>query len=128
MRVRRLAAWAALPLAVTLGLTACGSGGGSGGAGNPDAAVRIEIAEPQHLVPTNTNETSGSQVLSALFSPLVDYDEANKPHEVAADSVTTSDNKVWTIKLKPGYTFHNGEKVTADNYIDAWNYGAYAPN
>ena len=128
MRVRRLAAWTALPLAVTLGLVACGSGGGSGGKSDPNAAVRIEIAEPQHLVPTNTTETSGSQVLSALFSPLVDYDAANKPYEVAAESVTSSDNKVWTIKLKPGYTFHNGEPVTADNYIDAWNYGAYAPD
>ncbi|WP_432900530.1 peptide ABC transporter substrate-binding protein [Micromonospora matsumotoense] len=129
MRVRRLAAWTALPLAVTLGLAACGSGGGSGtGQSDPNAAVRIEIAEPQHLVPTNTNETSGSQVLAALFSPLVDYDEANKPHEVAAESVTSSDNKVWTVKLKDGYTFHNGEKVTADNYLDAWNYGAYAPH
>ncbi|MFI7573420.1 ABC transporter substrate-binding protein [Micromonospora sp. NPDC049497] len=129
MRVRRLAAWTALPLAVTLGLVACGSGGGSGsGESDPNAAVRIEIAEPQHLVPTNTNETSGSQVLAALFSPLVDYDEANKAYEVAAESVTSSDNTVWTIKLKDGYTFHNGEKVTADNYIDAWNYGAYAPN
>ncbi|MEV1143707.1 ABC transporter substrate-binding protein [Micromonospora sp. NPDC049799] len=129
MRVRRLAAWTALPLAVTLGLVACGSGGGSGsGESDPNAAVRIEIAEPQHLVPTNTNETSGSQVLSALFSPLVDYDDANKAVEQAAESVTSSDNTVWTIKLKDGYTFHNGEKVTAENYIDAWNYGAYAPN
>ena len=129
MRVRRLAAWTALPLAVTLGLVACGSGGdGGSGGSNPNAAVRIEIAEPQHLVPTNTNETSGSQVLAALFSPLVDYDEANKAYEVAAESVTSEDHKTWTIKLKDGYTFHNGEKVTADNYIDAWNYGAYAPN
>ncbi|MEH1012270.1 ABC transporter substrate-binding protein [Micromonospora sp. CPCC 206060] len=128
MQVRRLAAWAALPLAVTLGLAACGGSGGGAGESNPDAAVRIEIAEPQHLVPTNTNETSGSQVLAALFSPLVDYDAENKPYEVAAESVTSSDNTTWTIKLKPGYTFHNGEAVTADNYLDAWNYGAYGPN
>ncbi|GIJ23121.1 peptide ABC transporter substrate-binding protein [Micromonospora lutea] len=129
MRVRRLAAWTALPLAVTLGLVACGSGGdGGSGESDPNAAVRIEIAEPQHLVPTNTNETSGSQVLAALFSPLVDYDEAHKPYEVAAESITSEDNTTWTIKLKDGYTFHNGEAVTADSYIDAWNYGAYAPN
>ncbi|MFV2099971.1 peptide ABC transporter substrate-binding protein [Micromonospora sp. LOL_024] len=129
MRVRRLAAWTALPLAVTLGLAACGSGGdGGSGESDPNAAVRIEIAEPQHLVPTNTNETSGSQVLAALFSPLVDYDEAHKPYEVAAESITSKDNTTWTITLKDGYTFHNGEDVTADNYIDAWNFGAYAPN
>lgn len=129
MQVRRLAAWTALPLAVTLGLTACG-GGGTGGSGesNPNAVVRIEIAEPQHLIPTNTSETSGSQVLAALFSPLVDFDVQNKPVEVAAESVESTDNKAWTIKLKDGYTFHNGEKVTVDNYIDAWNYGAYGPN
>ncbi|MFC4018142.1 ABC transporter substrate-binding protein [Micromonospora sp. GCM10011542] len=129
MRVRRLAAWTALPLAVTLGLAACGSGGGSGsGSSDPNAAVSIQIAEPQHLVPTNTTETSGAQVLAGLFSPLVDYDAQNKPYEVAAQSVTSSDNKVWTIKLKDGFTFHNGEKVTSEDYINAWNYGAYAPN
>ncbi len=129
MQVRRLAAWTALPLAAALGLTACGSGGdGGSGESNPNAVVRIEIAEPQHLIPTNTAETSGSQVLSALFSPLVDFDTEHKPVEDAAESVTSTDNKVWTIKLKDGYTFHNGEKVTSDNYINAWNYGAYGPN
>ena len=46
----------------------------------------------------------------------------------AAESITSTDNKTWTIKLKDGYTFHNGEKVTADSYINAWNYGAYGPN
>ncbi|MER7890439.1 ABC transporter substrate-binding protein [Micromonospora sp. NPDC094482] len=129
MRVRRLAAWTALPLAVTLGLAACGSGGdGGSGSGGSGSAVSIQIGEPQHLVPTNTTETSGSQVLAGLFSPLVDYDAQNKPYEVAAESVTSTDNKVWTIKLKDGFTFHNGEKVTSEDYINAWNYGAYAPN
>ncbi|WP_319463926.1 ABC transporter substrate-binding protein [Micromonospora sp. RTP1Z1] len=129
MQVRRLAAWTALPLAVTLGLSACGSGGNGGsGKSNPNAAASIQIGEPQHLVPTNTTETSGSQVLAGLFSPLVDYNAQNKPYEVAAQSVASSDNKVWTIKLKDGFTFHNGQKVTSDDYINAWNYGAYAPN
>ncbi|GAB3953700.1 peptide ABC transporter substrate-binding protein [Micromonospora vulcania] len=127
MRVRRLAAWTALPLAVTLGLAACGSGG-DGGSSSGSSPVSIQIGEPKHLVPTNTTETSGSQVIAGLFAPLVDYDAQNKPYEVAAQSITSSDNKVWTIKLKDGYTFHNGEKVTSQNYINAWNYGAYAPN
>ncbi|MEU4554899.1 peptide/nickel transport system substrate-binding protein/oligopeptide transport system substrate-binding protein [Micromonospora violae] len=128
MRVRRLAAWTALPLAVTLGLAACGSGGDGGSGGSDSSVVSIQIAEPKHLVPTNTTETSGSQVISGLFSPLVDYDAQNKPYEVAAQSITSSDNKVWTIKIKDGFTFHNGEKVTSQNYINAWNYGAYGPN
>ncbi|WBB79269.1 ABC transporter substrate-binding protein [Micromonospora sp. WMMD882] len=127
MQLRGLAALTVVPLALTLGLAACGSRE-TARERDPDGTVRIEIAEPQHLVPTNTVETSGSQVLSALFSPLVDYDGQNKPYEEAAESVTSTDNRVWTVRLKPGYTFHDGEPVTADSYLDAWNYGAYGPN
>jgi oligopeptide transport system substrate-binding protein len=129
MQVRRLTAWAAVPLVASLGLAACGSGGNGGsGSSNPNATVSIQIVEPQHLIPTNTTDTSGNQVLSGLFTPLVSYDAQNKPVEAAAASVTSTDNTTWTIKLKDGYTFHNGEKVTSDSYINAWNYGAYGPN
>ena len=129
MQVRRLAAWFALPVAITVGLAACGQGdNGGGGTVDPNGVARIGIAEPKHLIPSNTSETSGSQVLAALFTPLVDYDQNNKAVEAAAESIESTDNTTWTIKLKDGYTFHNGEKVTADSYIDAWNYGAYGPN
>src|SRR5262249_23257603 len=50
------------------------------------------------------------------------------PVEAAAESITTTDHKVWTIKIRDGWTFHNGEKVTSDSYINAWNAGAYGPN
>jgi peptide/nickel transport system substrate-binding protein/oligopeptide transport system substrate-binding protein len=94
----------------------------------PRNVVRVAIAEPQHLLPSSTSDSAGSQVLAALYAPLVGYDGKNEPYEVAAQSVTTADNVTWTVKLKPGYTFHNGEKVTADSYLDAWNYAAYGPN
>ncbi|GIE28751.1 putative peptide ABC transporter DppA [Actinoplanes italicus] len=92
-------------------------------------AVVISIAEPQHLLPTNATDSSSAQVLSSLFYPLVSFDAEKKPVEVAAEKISVAKgNKVWTIKIKPGFTFHNGEPVTAQNYIDAWNYGAYGPN
>jgi peptide/nickel transport system substrate-binding protein/oligopeptide transport system substrate-binding protein len=123
MQVRRLAAWTAIPLSAALALSACGGGGDSGSSSS--GTVRIGIAEPQYLTPADTNETSGSQVLAALYAPLVNYDADNKPVEVQAESITSSDNKVWTIKIKSGWTFHNGEAVTSDSYIDAWNAAAY---
>lgn len=126
MRIRRLAAWVALPLAATLALAACGRGGDTGGGG--DGVVSIGIVEPQHLIPGNTNETSGSQVLAALYTPLVYYDEESKPFNVVAEGITTTDNKTWTIKLKEGWTFHNGEPVDSDSFINAWNHAAYGPN
>jgi peptide/nickel transport system substrate-binding protein/oligopeptide transport system substrate-binding protein len=125
--VRKLAALVAIPLAATVGLAACGSDSGSGGSGS-DYVASIGIGEPQFLVPQNTTESNGHDVLNALFTPLVKYDEELRPVEVAAESITTEDNKTWTIKLRDGWTFHNGEPVTSDSYINAWNAGAYGPN
>jgi oligopeptide transport system substrate-binding protein len=109
-------------------LLAAGCSGGSDDSEASDNTVTIGIVEPQHLIPSDTTESAGSQVLSSLFYPLVKFDENNKPIELAAESITSDDNTVWTVKLKPGFTFSNGEPVIADNYIDAWNYGAYGPN
>lgn len=129
MEVRRLAGWTAFPATVILLLSACTSGNnGASASKGPDGVVRIGITEPRTLLPSGTVETSGSQVLDALFTPLVDYDTQNKPRMAAAESIASTDNVTWLIKLKDGYTFHNGEKVTADSYIDAWNYVAYGPN
>jgi peptide/nickel transport system substrate-binding protein/oligopeptide transport system substrate-binding protein len=63
-----------------------------------------------------------------LFTPLVEYDEKSRPYELAAESIASTDNQTWTIKLRAGWTFHNGEPVTADSYINAWNAGAWGPN
>lgn len=131
MRIRGRIAWMVLPVAAMLGLAACGSsGGGSSASGptNPNGIVSIAIAEPQHLLPSNSTDVSANQVLVSLFAPLVTFNAESKPVMDQAQSITTKDAKVWDIKLKPNYTFSNGEPVTSDSYINAWNYGAYAPN
>jgi peptide/nickel transport system substrate-binding protein/oligopeptide transport system substrate-binding protein len=103
--------------------------GGCGGSTSQDAGViTIGIAEPKFLIPSSTTESEGAEVLNALFTPLVEYDAEFRPYEVAAESITTTDNRTWTIRLEPGWTFHNGEPVTADAYINAWNAGAWGPN
>ncbi len=132
MRIRKRVALMMVPLVAVVGLAACGSsGGGSGGSGgtpNPSGIVSIGIGEPQHLLPSNSTDTNGNQVLVALFDPLVRYDAQNKPVEFAANSITTTNSKVWDIKLNPAYKFSNGDPVTSQDYINAWNYAAYAPN
>ncbi|MEU8196853.1 ABC transporter substrate-binding protein [Microbispora amethystogenes] len=126
----RITAGAAL---LALAVAACGGGGGSdnSGSGSGSAAqpVRIEIAEPQNdLIPGNTGETSGAEVLNALFIGLVDYDDQKKPVNRIAESIDSTDQTTWTIKLKDGYTWHDGTPVTAQNFVDSWNYTAYGPN
>ena len=132
MRVRKRLAWIAVPVAVALAVAACGSSGGSSssssGSPNPAGTVSIGIGEPQHLLPSNSTDSNADQVLVGLFTPLVTYNSASMPVLDQAQSITNTDGKVWDIKIKPGYTFHNGEPVTAQNYVDAWNYAALATN
>ncbi len=94
----------------------------------PADTVAIGIEEPAHLLPSAVSDDYGAQVLAALFTPLVAYDDKRKPVPRAAASVTSQDNRVWRIVLADGYTFHNGEQVTADSYLAAWNWTAYGPH
>ena len=36
----------------------------------------------------------------------------------------TTDQRTFKVRLKDGWTFSNGQKVTSDSFIDAWNYAA----
>ncbi|MGH3585292.1 MAG: peptide ABC transporter substrate-binding protein [Pseudonocardia sp.] len=132
MRPRTLTTWLAIPISVALLTTACGGGGGAGpgGSGAADSTIRVNFTEPENpLVPGNTNETGGSKVLEALFTGLVEYDaKTAEPRNAMAESIDTTDSKVYTIRLHEGWTFHDGTPVTAQNYVNAWNYTAYSPN
>ncbi|KAB2592712.1 peptide ABC transporter substrate-binding protein [Streptomyces arboris] len=115
-------------IVVALAATACGGGGSDeGDKGKSGGGFSMNIAEPKRLVPQSTTESGGSQVLSGLFTPLVDFDSKNEPVLAAAESIESPDNKVWTIKLKDA-TWHDGKPVTAKDYVGAWNWGAYGPN
>ena len=127
MRKRRLAAWIAAPLAVGMLATACGGGGGGA---SEDGFIAVNSTEPENpLVPANTTETGGGNVVDAMFTGLIGYDEkTSEPYNEVAQSIETTDNQHYTIKLKPGWTFHDGTPVTAQSFVRAWNYAAYAPN
>lgn len=115
-------------IVVALAATACGGGGSDdSGKGKSGSGFSMNIAEPKRLIPQSVTESGGSQVLSGLFTPLVDFDAKNEPVLAAAESIESPDNKVWTIKLKDA-TWHDGKPVTAKDYVAAWNWGAYGPN
>jgi ABC-type transport system substrate-binding protein len=45
-----------------------------------------------------------------------------------AESIESEDAQTWTITLREGWTFHNGEPVDAESFVNAWNFGANANN
>ncbi len=45
-----------------------------------------------------------------------------------AESIESDDATTWTVTLKDGWTFHDGTPVTAQSFVDAWNYTALSTN
>ncbi|GAA2110688.1 ABC transporter substrate-binding protein [Microlunatus panaciterrae] len=124
------AAFASLALVAT----ACGGGGTAPqtgqSAGSTGGEITIRGCTPKvALIPGNTSETCGGNVIDAMTSKLVHYDpETAAPTNDIAESIETSDNQSFTVKLKKGYKFQDGTEVKAKNFVDAWNYTAYGPN
>lgn len=119
---------AALTLAACGGDSGSGSGAGGDGAA-PENPVLANGSEPQNpLIPTHTNETGGGRIVTLLFSGLVSYDAEGKTQNEVAKSIDTEDSQTYTITLNEGWTFSDDTPVTAQNFVDAWNYGANVNN
>ncbi len=118
---------------VALSLSACGGGNDSGNtgdtAGDASKVITANNTEPQNgLLPANTNEVGGGKVMDLLFTGLVSYDAKGATVNELAESIETTDSMNYTIKIKSGQTFSDGTPVTANNFVDAWNFGAAAKN
>lgn len=64
-----------------------------------------------------------------LWAPIVAFNPNGSIKPVQASGIVGSDGaRVWTITFRPGWTFHNGEPVTAQSYVDGWNFTTYKNN
>ncbi|HEY1180060.1 MAG TPA: ABC transporter substrate-binding protein, partial [Phytomonospora sp.] len=127
MRSKRVLSAVAVAAIAGLVVTACGSG--DGGSGGNDGTLRLGLGEPKSLIPPNVGETEGGEITQLVYSGLYTYDVDGSLKPVIADGApTTEDNKVWTIKVKPGFTFQNGEAINAETFVKTWNYATYGPN
>src|SRR5829696_6542855 len=135
MRGRTSGPAAAAIASLALIATACGGGGAEPEPGAEDPAgqaggeITVYGCTPQNPpIPGNTNEACGSYVVVPITAKLIRYNVDNAaPINDIAESIETTDNKLFTVKLKP-YKFHDGTDVKAKNFVDAWNYTAYGPN
>jgi len=145
MKKARLGAAAVSVTALALILTACGGSSGGSSAGSSTAAgssapaatggtFSVASEEPQNLVPSNCYDLYCANVLNMMYTGLFRF-ETQADGTVApvttelVDSITTADGgTTWSIKIKDGWTFTNGEKITAQTFADTWNFAAYGDN
>lgn len=134
LRKRGLLAGAVV-MSGALALSACSSSSNGGGGGAAGGTFSMAIEAPQAgLTPTNCYDLYCYQVNTALYTGLFVFTTDDNGAMVPANSELTksvtpsNDNKKYTIELNPGFTFTNGEPVTAQRFVDTFNYAANAGN
>lgn len=76
------------------------------------------------LRPANVEDPYTERALGLMLRGLVRYDAKGMAVNEMAQSIETSDNQVFTVRIAGDWTFTDGEPVTARSYVDAWNYAA----
>lgn len=78
------------------------------------AEVTVDLAsEPAILDPANTYDADGWSIIHSIYDSLVQWGPGGELQPLIAESLTQTDPLTWSVKLRPGLTFHNGEPVDA---------------
>ncbi|MEH6781356.1 MAG: ABC transporter substrate-binding protein [Rhodoglobus sp.] len=118
----------ALVSVVSLTLAGCASSDG-GDSGDTNKIITTNGSEPLGpLITVGTTETGGGKILTSIYAGLVSYAADGSIQNDVAESIESEDGQNWTVTLKDGWTFTNGEAVTASSFVDAWTYGATFSN
>lgn len=123
-------------IGVGLMLAGCGSPQGNASGTTKSAAtttnqvIVVNNTEPAAgLIPGNTNDLAGWKVVTQLFEGLVTFSPTGKLIHADAQSITpNADSSQYTIILRTGLKFSNGEKITAATYARSWSFAANAAN
>jgi oligopeptide transport system substrate-binding protein len=113
----------ALVSALVVALVLAGCGGSDTADSSTDGETSFVAAVPSFFVTNLTPGSSGSSYVDyAVFTPLTQIDSGTgELVNAVAESLESEDQRVWTIRLKDGWTFHDGSPVTAQSFADSWN-------
>ncbi len=76
------------------------------------------------LDPQLIEDVSGSHVARQLFEGLINQDADGNNIPGVATEWSSPDNKVWTFKLRDNAKWSNGDPVTAQDFVYAWQRAA----
>ncbi len=85
--------------------------------------IRIEASEPGSLDPARADDLDEIMIVRNIYKGLVDYDPKTAAVRPASATKWTisSDARQYTFTLRRNNRFSNGEPVTADSFVRAFN-------
>lgn len=124
-------------LLASVGLVACGSNEeettpnndenneGDVSAGEPQEGGTIVVGtstEPESLDPHNTGQAAANIITGNIGGSLVFQNPETMEFEpyLAETWETSDDGKVWTFTIREGVTFHNGDELTAEDFVTTY--------
>lgn len=128
----------AVAAASALTLAACSSdsasdAGASADEGASGGTYSIGLQTPQDLTPSNCYDLYCANILQGVTTGLYTFETEGTSMKTVGtpllNSVTTADEgKTYTIEINSGSSFTNGEAVTAQTFVDTWNFTANGGN
>lgn len=131
---KKLTSFAALCMALSLLLSACGTSGGSSGgstfgAGGTAAPQQTKTTLDDRIVsdvttfdPYNTSDISSQKVHYQIFDSLLYDDENGELHpNLCTEYKFSEDGYYITFTIRDGVKFHNGDTITAEDVVFSIN-------
>ncbi|HEX6073933.1 MAG TPA: ABC transporter substrate-binding protein [Micromonosporaceae bacterium] len=110
-------------------LTGCGGDRESSSAERPGPKraeeLTIAVATDEGTLTPYTQNTGypGSNLVALIYDKLLELDEKNQPQPLLAQSMRAApDNKTFTLTLRDGVTWHDGEPFGPDDVVFSVDY------
>ena len=109
-------------IALTLVLSACGGGGNdpapTGETQETADSLTVAIASDEGTLTPFTNQTGypGNNLVKMIFDTLAVV-QGDDVVGLLAEEIQTEDNQTYTLPLRDGLTWHDGEQLTADDVV-----------
>jgi len=131
---KSLVMFLALILLLTTALTGCGSKGGNSGKTPDNGAdsgsdgkaegftIDVQVGpEPETIDPNMNTAVDGASLINHVFEGLMKLDKEGNIVSGAAESYEVStDELVYTFKLRDNAKWSDGEDLTADSFVYSW--------
>ena len=101
----------------------------SGGSGDGDTLQLIN-ATMSTLDPIKATDTASGTVIQQVYDALMNYPngEIEVESQLATGHEVSDDFTTYTIELKEGAEYHNGDEVTAQDFVYSWERLAASDN